>query len=110
MDVSSDFLVVLVTVGSSENAESIASTLVGERLSACVNVISPVTSYYVWQDELRRDAEVLLIIKSTVDNYPALEKRILELHTYEVPEILAIRVDDGNPDYLGWLSEMAGGR
>ncbi len=103
---ASDFLIVFVTVDAIDTAESIATTLIQERLAACVNLIPQVHSYYIWQDELRRDTEILMIIKTTIDAYKALEQKILELHPYEVPEVLAVSIVDGCKIYLDWLNSM----
>lgn len=78
--------------------------LVEERLAACVNLL-PVISIYRWQDASRREPEYLLLIKTTAACFAALNARIRLLHTYEVPEIIALPVSHGDPGYLGWLTE-----
>jgi periplasmic divalent cation tolerance protein len=99
----SEELVVLVTVGSREAAEAMAETLVGERLAACVNVVGPVRSIYRWHGEVCRDDEHLMIVKTTRSRYAELERRIGELHTYEVPEVIALPIERGAASYLAWL-------
>lgn len=99
---------VLVTTGSEEQAVSIARVLVGERLAACVNVVGPVRSIYRWRDAVEDDREYLLIIKTRATLYIKVERRVRELHTYEVPEILALNADRGSPPYVKWLLESTG--
>jgi periplasmic divalent cation tolerance protein len=100
--------VVLVTMGREEQAVSIARVLVGERLAACVNVVGPVRSIYRWRDAIEDDREYLLIIKTRATLYIKLEKRVRELHTYEVPEVLALNADRGSPPYVKWLLDSTG--
>lgn len=104
-----DAIVILCTVPSAEVAETLAETLVGERLAACVNIAGEIRSIYRWQGKIERDREHLCIMKSTRAAYPALQKRVLALHPYEVPELVVLAVSDGNPLYLAWLRESVGG-
>ena len=99
---------VLVTTGSEEQAVSITRVLVGERLAACVNVVGPVRSIYRWRDAIEDDREYLLIIKTRASLYIKLEKRVRELHTYDVPEVLALNADRGSPPYVKWLLDSTG--
>jgi len=98
-------LVVLVTVGSTEEGTRLGEALVSEKLAACVNLISGVRSIYIWEGSVCNESEVLLVIKTTENAYGPLEARLKELHTYSVPEIIALRIDRGSDQYLGWLSE-----
>jgi uncharacterized protein involved in tolerance to divalent cations/8-oxo-dGTP pyrophosphatase MutT (NUDIX family) len=98
-----EFIVVYVTAGSAEEADRLAQSLVGERLAACVNRVKSVQSVYRWQGEVEQSEEELLIIKTRKDLFPALETRVRELHSYAVPEIIALPVVVGSPGYLGWL-------
>ncbi|HYK63341.1 MAG TPA: divalent-cation tolerance protein CutA [Patescibacteria group bacterium] len=100
--------VIFVTTGSEEQAVAIARALVGERLAACVNIVGPVRSIYRWRDKVEDDRECLLIIKTRATLYVKVEKRVRELHTYEVPEVLALTADRGSPPYLKWLLESTG--
>lgn len=100
------FVVVYVTAGSAEEAEQLAQTLVGERLAACVNRIKSVRSVYRWQGQVEQSDEELLIIKTRKDLFNALEKRVRELHSYSVPEVIALPVVAGSAGYLGWLSDQ----
>ncbi|PKO21257.1 MAG: divalent-cation tolerance protein CutA [Chloroflexi bacterium HGW-Chloroflexi-1] len=100
-----DYLVVLVTVASAEAGVALGRTLVEERLAACVQVIPGGTAIYRWQGELYTDPMAQLIIKTRRPAWPSLHARILELHSDETPEILALPVADGLPAYLRWLDE-----
>jgi periplasmic divalent cation tolerance protein len=100
---ASSAAVVLVTAGSEEQAHSIGRTLVDERLAACVNVIGPVRSIYRWRDAVEEETEYILMIKTRARLYKKLERRVKELHTYEVPEILALPAGAGSGPYLEWL-------
>ncbi len=99
------YRVVLVTAPVQE-AKTIAKKVVEERLAACVNVVPKVESYYIWEGELQEDSEALLIIKTVGHNLDALEKRVKELHSYEVPEFIAIQVQEGSEDYLSWIDAV----
>ena len=98
-----EFIVVYVTAGSAEEADRLAQSLVTERLAACVNRVKSIQSVYRWQGEVERSDEELLIIKTHKELFPALEARVRELHSYSVPEIIALPVITGSSDYLGWL-------
>jgi periplasmic divalent cation tolerance protein len=101
-----EFVVVLVTAGSSAEADRLARTLVDERLAACVNRIPSVRSVYRWQGKVEESEEELLIIKSRRDLFPGLERRVRELHSYSVPEIVALPIVEGSRNYLEWLGEQ----
>jgi periplasmic divalent cation tolerance protein len=107
-----DTLVVLVTVPSVEAGAGIARALVEERLAACVNVVPGLRSIYFWEGRLRDEPEALLIVKSSRARYEALEQRVLALHPYAVPEVLALPVAGGSPAYVAWVRESVatGGR
>ncbi|MBE9043332.1 divalent-cation tolerance protein CutA [Pleurocapsales cyanobacterium LEGE 10410] len=96
--------VVLVTVASLEPGEAIASSLLNERLVACVNLF-PVTSLYLWQGKVNQDREYQLVIKTDLNKFTELATRIETLHNYEVPEIIALPVVTGSESYLGWIDE-----
>lgn len=99
----------LVTAPDEATAAALARALVTERLAACVNRLPGVRSTYRWQGELHDEAEVLLIAKTTAAGYPALERRIRELHPYEVPEIVALSIEHGSAPYLAWLAAQVTG-
>lgn len=96
--------VVLVTAESEEQARAIASSLVKEKYAACVSVM-PVHSVYTWQEEVHSDPEWQLMIKTDLNQYSQLETRIRELHSYEVPEIIALPIQAGLTPYLNWIGE-----
>jgi Uncharacterized protein involved in tolerance to divalent cations len=98
-------LVVLSTLPDQESAEHMATILVEERLAACVNLVPGLTSIYRWQGTLRREPEYLLLIKTTAARFTQVRERIRALHPYEVPEIIALPIRDGDPAYLNWLTE-----
>ncbi len=105
----SDFIIVLVTASSLEEADGIATDLVGSMLAACVNVIPGVTSVYRWKGQLQRDPEWLLVIKSRRDVFDTLVERVQTLHSYDVPEIIALPLTDGSEAYLQWLDREVHG-
>lgn len=86
-------------------AKQLATHLVTEKLAACVNIMPQVTSIYQWQGEIQQDSEFQLIIKTTVNNFNALNDAISQLHPYDVPEIIAVDIVNGNQPYLNWISE-----
>lgn len=100
---------VLSTAPDPTVAESLAARVVEERLAACANLVPGVTSIYRWEGELRRDSEVLVVFKTTAAAFPSLRARILELHPYDVPEVLALPVPDGADDYLSWVRREVSG-
>ncbi|MBI4523691.1 MAG: divalent-cation tolerance protein CutA [Deltaproteobacteria bacterium] len=100
------FIIVFVTVGSSDEAEQLARVLVEERLAACVNRINGVQSIYRWVGQVEESEEDLLIIKSKSELFERLKQRVRELHSYSVPEIIALPVVDGNEEYLKWWEEQ----
>jgi periplasmic divalent cation tolerance protein len=103
-------IIVLITVGSLGEAEKIAQALVERMLAACVNIVPSITSVYRWQDEVQRDSEVLLIVKSRRDVFEHLARCVKELHSYKTPEIIAFPIETGDADYLHWLdSSVPGG-
>lgn len=101
-----DFIVVYVTAASTEEADHLAQALVGEKLAACVNRVKSVQSVYRWQGQVEHSEEELLIIKTRKELFSALEKRVRELHSYSVPEIIAMPLIAGSAGYLEWLQEQ----
>jgi periplasmic divalent cation tolerance protein len=101
-----DFIIILVTTGSAVEAERLARTLVEERLAACVNRIKSVKSIYRWQGNVEESEEELLIIKSRKELFANVEKRVAELHSYSVPEVIALPIIKGSQAYLHWLGEQ----
>ncbi|MDJ1181738.1 divalent-cation tolerance protein CutA [Roseofilum casamattae] len=99
-----EYLVVLVTAPSEEEATKIAGVLVECQLAACVS-LAPIQSVYTWQGNIERDREWQLTIKTARSIFPELERKIRELHSYEVPEIIAIPIIAGSQEYLSWLGQ-----
>jgi periplasmic divalent cation tolerance protein len=100
----SPVVLVLTTVPAGSLGEAIASALVGDRLAACVNVYAPMTSFYRWKGKVERDTECQLVIKTTEDRVAAVQQRISELHSYELPEFLVLAAATGSDAYLNWIS------
>jgi len=92
-----------VTVGNPEEGERMANVLVDERLAACCSLAAEVRSVYRWKEEVHRDEETLLVIKTRRERFEELRKRVVELHSYEVPEIIALPVVAGHEPYLNWI-------
>lgn len=99
------YLTVLCTVPDAETGLRIARTIVHEGLAACVNLLPGVTSVYRWQSEVQENPELLLLIKTSQERYEALDARIKELHPYEVPEIIAHKIEAGSKSYLDWIGQ-----
>ncbi len=93
------------SVPSKKVAKKIAKKLVEERLCACVNILPKVRSFYIYEGEFCEDEELLLLIKTDKKHYRAVEKRILSLHPYEIPEVIALPVVNGAEDYIDWAKK-----
>jgi len=104
MRAMNNILLVITNLPDAQSAAQLAQRLVEARAAACVNQLAPCTSTYRWQGKIETATEVPLLIKTTRDAYPRLEKLIREAHPYELPEIIAVTVDAGLPAYLGWVS------
>jgi len=98
-----DELIVFITVPDGDRADQLAEALVGERLAACVNIVGPIRSVYRWEGQTCRDDEVLLIVKTTRVRYAPLEARVLELHPYQTPEVIAVPIEAGAAAYRAWI-------
>jgi periplasmic divalent cation tolerance protein len=96
---------VLTTLGALADCDLFARTLVEERLAACVNVLPPMRSTYRWKGMVEQDDERQIVIKTTADRIETLRARVRELHPYEMPEFIVLRVADGERGYLDWISE-----
>ncbi len=103
--VMSSYIVVYVTVPSAEEGEKLASALVEGRLAACVNRLGQVQSTYWWQGQVERGEEQLLIIKTREDLFDRLKSKVQELHSYTVPEVIALPILKGSESYLHWMEE-----
>ncbi len=95
----------LVTVNSKEEAEKISRQLLEQKLVACANIVGPITSHFHWMGKIDCAEEFLVLLKSRMDLFDALSEKIKSLHSYEVPEILALPVVAGSRDYLNWFDE-----
>lgn len=101
----SEEIVILITAGSQDEAAKIARTLVDEHLAACVNVLSGARSFFFWEGRTQEAAETLMICKSRLPLMERIIARVKELHSYTVPEIIALPVAAGLPDYLRWVDD-----
>jgi len=97
-------ILILSTTDSLELAHKIASALVEAREAACVNILPGIRSIYRWEGKVCDEGEFLMFIKSSDEQFEAIRSRIRQLHTYQVPEIIAVPINAGDPDYLGWLA------
>jgi periplasmic divalent cation tolerance protein len=97
------YLIVLMTASSREEAVKIVRVLLEERLIACGNIVDSVSSLFWWRGKIEEEKEVLVIMKSDEKLFKKLSKRVMELHSYDVPEILALPIVDGSSSYLEWL-------
>jgi len=96
-------LVIFVTTPSRREAVRIGQAVVKKKLAACANILSPVTSVFKWKGRIEKSSEALVIIKTTSRRYAALAKTIGSMHSYEVPEIIAVKVTRGLPRYIAWV-------
>lgn len=101
-------IVVLITAQNEDEAARIARCLVESRLAACVNIIKGIRSIYSWQGKIEDNAEALMVVKTQRKLFDDLSKKVKELHSYTVPEIIAILMVEGSVDYLNWLKEVTG--
>jgi len=101
-------VVVFITVPNEDDGAAIAKALVESRLAACVNIVRNIRSIYLWQGNIEDDSEVLMIAKTRRKLFNALESRVKELHSYDVPEIIALPIVAGSKDYLKWLKDSTG--
>lgn len=99
-------ILVLSTTDSLDMARTIAAALVQEREAACVNIVPGIRSIYRWEGKVADEGEFLLLIKSTAENFDRIKSRIRQLHTYKVPEVVALPITAGDPAYLAWLRDQ----
>lgn len=99
------YLLVLTTCQEHSTAEKIARDLVENKAAACVNIIPNVASYFKWKDNLVSENELLLLIKTSSECFTTVKNRILSLHPYELPEIIAVPIKHGLKDYLSWIGD-----
>ena len=103
LEATSSARIAMTTVASPEEAARLGRTLVEERLVACATLIPAVQSIYRWQGKIESSAETLLLLKTAIEQLPALESRLQELHSYQTPEFLVLRIEAGSHSYLKWL-------
>jgi periplasmic divalent cation tolerance protein len=103
-----EYLQVLTTAGSEEEAERISTLLVERRLAACVQVVGPISSRYRWRGEIEQEREWLCLAKTEASRYDEVEAAIREAHSYDEPEVVATPIVAGSEGYLAWISESLG--
>jgi len=101
----SEAIIVFTTLPDHEQALGLAEALVQRKLAACVNIGAPSTSVYAWHGKIEHGAEVLLQVKTRRDRYAAVQAAIVDLHPYELPEVIAVPITDGLPEYLAWIDQ-----
>jgi periplasmic divalent cation tolerance protein len=109
MDNQAQALAVLMTAATSEEAGRIAEVLVTKRLAGCVQVLPDMQSMYLWKGEVQRDREALIIAKTVALKFADLEREVRAIHSYETPEIIAVRIDAASEPYLKWLTDCLAG-
>jgi len=97
------YIIVIMTASNREEAVKIVRTLLEERLIACANIMDPVSSFFWWKGKIEEEKEVLVIMKSHETLFKKLSKRVTELHSYDIPEIVALPIVDGSASYLDWM-------
>ncbi|MFY9794003.1 MAG: divalent-cation tolerance protein CutA [Candidatus Sulfotelmatobacter sp.] len=100
-----DKRIVLTTTGSEAEAQKIARHLVENRMAACINIVPQIDSVYRWQGKVEEAREWLLLIKTTANAFEKVREAIAELHSYELPECVCLKVEDGSPHYLQWIAD-----
>jgi len=106
MSSNTNYIIVLVTTANKAEAEKIAHTLLKEKLIACANIINSVTSFFHWKEKIDKAEECLVVMKSRVDLFSELADCLKGLHSYEVPEILALPIVEGSRAYLDWMDDV----
>jgi periplasmic divalent cation tolerance protein len=98
-------IVILITTGTDKEAQRIADVLLKHRRAACVNIVPTVSSWFWWEGKIESDRECLLIVKTKASALEELVSLVREVHSYDVPEIIALPILGGNPDYLDWIAK-----
>jgi len=101
----SSYVVVIVTVANREEAVKIVRSLLEERLIACANIVGPISSMFWWEGKIDEASEFLVFMKSHENHFERLSEKVAEIHSYKVPEIIALPIIKGSPSYLEWLSD-----
>ncbi|RNL85842.1 divalent-cation tolerance protein CutA [Halostreptopolyspora alba] len=93
------------TTDTRASAGAIARSVIERRLAACAQVVGPITSFFRWENEVQEDEEWMVVLKTAADRLSDLTAHLLEVHPYDVPEVISVPIDGGNPEYLAWLSD-----
>jgi len=102
-----EYIIVLITTPNQETSEMIANTLLEKKLAACVNLVGPILSFYTWEGDIKRDEEMLLIVKSRAELFESeLIPVVQAVHPYDVPEIIALPIVKGSANYLAWIDDV----
>ena len=99
-------VIVFSAIGAQPDAERVATSLVEERLAACVNIVPGVVSIYRWKGNVEQEPELMLVIKTLAERVEALKARLVQLHPYELPEVVVIPIGGGHAPYLAWIEEQ----
>lgn len=100
-----EYIEIIITIANKEDAEMMANNLVKSRLAACCQIAGPVMSIYTWKDELCKDKEYILTIKTRKSLFQKIKKHIIEKHTYDTPQIIAVDISEISEDYKNWMDE-----
>ena len=106
MQLQEDHVLVITITKDEKEAEIIIKNIMEKKLAACVNAIPGMKSFYWWKDEIKRDFETIILIKTTKSALPELKQEILENHSYEIPELMVIPIIDGSQRYLDWIDHV----
>ena len=101
-----NYIIVLMTAANRNEAKNIIRILLEEKLIACANMIEGISSFFWWKEKIDEEKEVLVLMKSSKDKFEKLSKRVIELHSYEVPEILSIPIVNGSSTYMDWMKSV----
>jgi periplasmic divalent cation tolerance protein len=101
-----EHVVIFITAPTEDEAGNIARKIVEEKLAGCVNIVTNIRSVYMWKEKVEDEREVLMVVKTRRELFGRLKDRVLEMHSYDVPEIIALPVQEGSQSYLNWLNDV----